>query len=174
MTARNSLYITPFSREGEMARSKSTSTTPTSSTSTGSRAYYHVVNIENPGIVYRFFWLNGATVGTDNVQMGLYLADGTDGGPGTALKLGTSTLSAGANACQYDDIADTAVAAGLYWIAQWISGSTATLFRSSTAVRMYGSYMQSAIAGGLPASATPIQQAGNFVPVAGLVMRSAP
>ncbi len=138
------------------------------------RAFYHVVNIETPGIVYRFFWLNGATAATDNVQIGLYLPNGTDGGPGTALKLGTSTLASGINVCQYDDIADTAVAAGIYWIGQWVGGTTTTLFKVAPAVRMAGSYMESSLVSGLPATATPIQSVGGVAAVAGLVMRSTP
>ncbi len=174
MTLRNSLYISPFSREGEGFRSMTGSANPLSAVGVTQTAQYNVVLIESPGIVYKFFWLNGATVGTDNVQAGLFLSNGTDGGPGTALKLGTSVLSAGANVCQYDDIADTPIAAGVYWLALWESGNTATQFRITPVVKLYGGYREASLTTGLPATATPVALTTGNTPVAGLVMRSAP
>ncbi len=174
MTARNSLMITPWSREGFMPLAANA--VPASAVwPAAQRAYYQAARIENPGIVYRLCWLNGATVGTDNAQIGIYLPNGTDGGPGTALKLGTSTLTAGANACQYDDIADTAIAAGVYWLAHWCSGTTTTVFKTApSAMRPFGMYMESSLASGLPATATPVQATTAACPVSGLVMRSSP
>lgn len=142
------------------------------------RAYYYPVIISQPCVAYRLFWLNGATVGTDNFQVGLYRDnDSGDDGPGTAIVRGTSTLSAGANICQFDNITDTAIPAGRVWVAIWGSGTTATLFRhlpSASLIRNMSGYLESSLAGGLPATATPAQNTTPYIPIFGFTTIASP
>lgn len=126
------------------------------------RAHYFPIVIPSACTVYRFFWVNGATVGTNNFQVGIYNDNdsGTDG-PGTSVLLGSSILSAGAQSAQFDNVADTPLYPGRYWLAIWGSGTTDTLRAVNPAKAFAGSvagYIESALAGGLPATATPAQQ----------------
>lgn len=125
------------------------------------RAHYWPIVIPAACTIYRFFWLNGATASTDNIQVGIYNDNdaGTDG-PGTAILRGTSTLASGANVCQFDNVTDTALDKGRYWLALWGSGTTTTMFRvslSASIQRFLSCYIESSLAGGLPATATPAQ-----------------
>ncbi len=143
-----------------------------------SRAYYYPIVIPSPCTIYRFFWLNGATASTNNIQVGIYNDNdaGTDG-PGTAILRGTSTTASGANVCQFDNVTDTALDKGRYWLAIWGSGTTTTLFRMAPSTvfgRTYNGYLQSSIAGGLPTTATPAQNTTPYLPVFGFTTVSAP
>lgn len=119
--------------------------------------------------VYKLWWLNGATVGTNNLQAGVY-----DENLARVIA-GTSTLSAGtANLCQFDDITDTVIGPGRFYMALWCNGTTATVFRNTAGG--VGVYVQTA-AGGLPATATPAAIGGGGgapIPVFGLSLRSSP
>ena len=171
---RNSLYISTWSKEGVMGQGGNFS--PSSGAwFAAQRALYYPVRVPMPGTVYKLFWLNGATVGTDTVQAGLYLPDGTDGGPSTRVINGTGAVSSGTNACQYDDITDFPIAPGWYWFALLSSGTTTTVFRGNYANlgRGAGIYMQSSLAT-LPNPAVPIASTTGVYAVCGLVMRSAP
>lgn len=142
------------------------------------RIHYFPIVLPTPSTLYRTFWLNGATVGTNNFQVGIYNDNdaGTDG-PGTALFRGTSTLSAGtANRPQYVNETDTPIPAGRFWLAIWGSGTTATIFRqvlSATFARNLLSFGETN-AGGLPTTATPVQQATSFLPVFGFTTVAGP
>jgi hypothetical protein len=170
-----STMVTPFSREG-FSRDVATMGAPSSAAyPAGNRAYYYSIFIPAACTIYKLFWLNGATASTNNVQMGLYYDDGTNK-PGAAVVRGTSTLAAGANICQYDNITDTTIGAGRYWIAIWCSGTTTTQFRRliSGGYPSYA-YLESSIAGGLPTTATPATATSNPpVIICGLVTRSTP
>lgn len=172
-------FVGPHSIHGYYGELMDNSTTAASATwPTANRAYYYPVVISQPCVAYRFWWLNGATVGTNNFQVGLYRDNdsGTDG-PGTSIVLGTSTLSAGANICQFDNITDTAIPAGRIWLAIWGNGTTATLFRhapNAAREREINGYLESGIAGGLPATATPAQNNTPYIPIFGFTTISAP
>ncbi len=173
-TERNSLYISTYSKEGVAGRN--VSFTPVSGTwTTAQKALYYPVRIVAPGTIYQLFWQNGATVGTDTVQMALYLPDGTDGGPSTRIINGTGIVSSGANVCQYDDITNYPISPGNYWLALLSSGTTTTFFRGSFATfgRGTGIYSQLSLAS-LPNPAVPIASTIGYYAVCGLVMRSAP
>ena len=142
------------------------------------RAYYYPVVIPMACTIYRFFWLNGATASTNNIQIGIYNDNdaGADG-PGTSFLLGTSTTASGANVCQFDNVADTAIYPGRYWLAVWGSGTTTTLFRSAptnTLQRYYNGYLESSLASGLPATATPAQNTTPYIPIFGFTTISTP
>jgi hypothetical protein len=141
------------------------------------RIYYAPVVIPVACVAYRLFWANGSTVGTNDLQAGIYNDndDGTDG-PGTAVVLGTSTLSAGASVCQFDNIADTPIYPGKYWLALWCNGNTATVLRSTSSSvtgRQLNTYVETN-ASGLPTTATPAQATSPYLPLTGFTTIASP
>lgn len=164
--------ISAWSREGGNQDPWTSGAIASAAYPSAQRAYYFPVEISCAVTVYKLWWANGATVGTDNVQVAVYLADGTDKGPGTRVIAGTSTLSAGSNAVQYDDITNAALGPGKYWIGHWCSGTTATFLRVGN--RVSPLYDEDSLAGGLPSTATPSSPASAWLPLVGLQVRSAP
>jgi hypothetical protein len=147
------------------------SAAPTSAAwTTTNRIVYVPFYMSSGATVYRYFWLNGATVGTNNFQVGVYdLAFG-------AINRGTSTLSAGtANLCQFDNITDYYLPQGSYYMAMWGSGTTATVFTlTNIASEPQGIYYETN-AGGLPTTGTPVDPAvtiSGYRPVFGLALRA--
>jgi hypothetical protein len=168
-----STMISPYSREG-MNFDYQTAAQPSSGIYDAiNRTHYFRTYIASAVTIYKLFWLNGATASTNNFQVGLYADDGTNK-PGAAALRGTSTLASGANVCQYDNITDTTVGAGIYWLAIWGSGTTATLFRRTGVTSIPSAYYWETNAGGLPATATPVTGAGGAIYMFGLVTRSTP
>lgn len=170
-------FVTPLSAEGVFWTIEGSA--PASATYPATnRAYYYPVVIPVACTMYRFFWLNGATASTNNIQIGIYNDNdaGTDG-PGTAILRGTSTLASGANVCQFDNITDTPIDKGRYWLAIWGSGTTTTVFRaaaSATLLRGWSGYLESSLTGGLPATATPAQNTTPYIPIFGFTTVSSP
>lgn len=172
-------FVGPHSPQGYYGESMDNATTSTSSTYVSAqRALYFPIIIPTACIAYRLFWLNGATVGTDTVQVGIYNDnDAGDDGPGTAIVRGTATTSAGANVCQFDNITDTVVPAGRLWLAVWASGTTTTLFRcqpSASLARNMSGYLENSLATGLPATATPAQNTVPWIPIFGFTTVASP
>jgi len=167
-----SVFLSPMSREslGEWWGAYRLAAPSSGVWSATNRAFYIPFWLERGVIVYRLWWLNGTVVGTDNRQAGIYRDDST------SVVLGTSTLVAGANVVQFDDIADTALGPGKYFMALWGNGITATVFRvvTANATRNAGYFMESSLTGGLPATATMAQLSVEFLPVFGLALRSTP
>lgn len=120
-------------------------------------------------MVYRYFWLNGATATTNNIQIGVYRTNFT------RVNAGTSTLASGANVLQFDNITDYYLAPGRYYMAMWANGTTVTPFAiSNTAGLGEGAYYETN-ASGLPATGTPVDPATTttpYVPVFGLALRA--
>lgn len=75
--------------------------------------------------VYQLGWLNGATVGTNTVDVGIYSE------AGTRLISTTPTLTSGASALQTVNIADTVLTPDTYYLAMAMNGTTDTVFRSA-------------------------------------------
>lgn len=170
-------FVTPFSRSGAGVGARySFSAVPASATYPATnRAYYYPIVLPSACTIYRFFWLNGATASTNNFQVGVYY-DATDG-PGDAYLRGTSTLASGANICQFDNVTDTQISAGKWWLAIWGSGTTATLFRnapSASLLRHSPGYLESSLASGLPSNATPAQNTTPYYPVFGFTTIASP
>lgn len=144
---------------------------PSSAVWTTTNRIVYVPFTLNMGVtVYRYFWCNGATVGTDNFQVGVYDA------AFAAINRGTSTLSAGtANLCQFDNITDYYLAPGRYYMAMWGSGVTATvLTTSNVSANPEGIYYETN-AGGLPTTGTPVDPAvtvSAYRPLFGLALRA--
>lgn len=152
-----------------LGRSALPGSTPGSAAwSTTNRIVYVPFAIDAAVTVYKLWWLNGATVGTNNLQAAVY------NGAFSRLINGTSTLSAGANICQYDDITNVGLPAGRYYMALWCNGTTATTFRGVVAASM-GIYYETN-ASGPQATGTPVAPASNgpVIPVFGLQLRSSP
>lgn len=174
-----SLFVSPFSAEGYGTQRRMYTTPGNQAYPAANRAHYYPIVVPMACTMYRFFWANGTTVGTNNIQVGVYNDNdsGTDG-PGTSVLLGTSTLSAGASVCQFDDITDTPLYPGKYWLAIWCNGTTATTRAMSQPVNLMrpnGGYIESALAGGLPATATPAAQTNNcFLPIFGFTTIATP
>ena len=172
-------FVGPSSPHGYYGELMDNSASPVSAVyAAAQRALYFPVVIPRGCIAYRLFWCNGATVGTDTVQVGIYNDnDAGDDGPGTAIVRGTATTSAGANICQFDNIADTVIPSGRIWMAIWASGVTTTMFRhapSGSLVRGTSGYLENSLAGGLPATATPATNSSPYIPVFGFTTISTP
>ncbi len=111
--------------------------------------------------IRRFYWANGATVGTDNVQVGIYNDDLS------TFLLGAATLSAGANVLQFVTPTATPIKAGRYWMALVASGGIATVLRNlNTNVRGAGLYTM-ASASPLPATLVPASASSGLLALFG-------
>jgi hypothetical protein len=142
---RTSLFV---SSHGKETLGPGVVSTPVSATLTTDLGYIVRIVLPTSTVVRRLFWANGATASTNTVQVGIYNDDLT------TFLLGTATLSAGANALQFDNVTDTAISAGRYWMAVVLNGATATLFRTSNTTNHGGIYQMSA-ARPLPATLVP-------------------
>lgn len=133
------------------------------------RAIYWPFVIRRQVTVYRFFWVNGATASTDNVQVGVYDNNWH------SVKLGTQTLASGPSAAQFDNITDTVLHPGAYYMAIWCNGTTTTMLRTNPGQRfMDGIFQQNSQTSGLPTTATPIQNTNAYFPLFGLALRASP
>lgn len=131
---------------------------------------YVPVYLDQSMTALKLWWANGATVGTNNVDCGIYSSSGFL--PASRLINTGSTLSAGANVVQSVDITDTFLAGpGLYFLALTLDGVTATVMRISTggAVnhKILGICVETTGAFGLPATATPVVTTVGFLPLFG-------
>lgn len=170
-------FVHPLTRSGYYVENPGTQFASSTYPATN-RAYYYPIVLSSACTIYRFFWLNGATASTNNIQVGVYNDNdaGTDG-PGTAFLRGTSTLASGASVCQFDNVTDTPIYPGRYWLAVWGSGTTTTLFRrapSATLNRHISGYLESSLASGLPATATPAQNTTPYIPIFGFTTIASP
>lgn len=140
---------------------------------TANKAFYYPFSLRSPATVKRLFWVNGAASTRQNIQVGIY------DDLGNSIVLGTSTLASGDSQPQFDDIADTPLAAGKrYYMAIWGAGNTTTILRMSlttTMQRELGMWEQLSLTGGLPSTATFATPTGVSAPVLfGLAFRSTP
>lgn len=133
-------------------------------------AYYVPVNLTSPAHVSRFFWANGTTAQTDNLQVGVYSK------AGVAIVRGTSTTASGVSALQFDNVTDFTLSAGSYYIALWCSGTTTHTLRQIGTSRFARSMgiLQQTIGGGLPSTATMTNIVTIYIPVFGLALRASP
>lgn len=146
-------------------------TAPVSGTyETANKVFFYPFQVNQPFLISRFWWLNGATVGTNNVQVGVYDQSFA------LVSSCASTLSAGANGVQYANPSGNAwLPAMRGYIAMWCNGTTATFFRVASWTRVGGIYLQTGQTGGLPATATPATPSGiPTVYVCGFTRRASP
>lgn len=169
-----SVFITPHSVE-----SIGLAFTPNTAGAQPATAAYAVANsvfyfplvLASTITVYRFFWCNGTTASTNNIQVGVYT------NAGTSVVLGTATTASGTSQPQFDNVTDFRLSPGKYYMAIWCNGTTTHLMRSAPAVarlKSTGAFQQTSQAGGLPGTATFASLANSFVPLFGLALRASP
>ena len=160
------VFLTPHNA-GLGVRSAANTAPTSGSIGVANRMIYCPVFINRAVTVYRHFWLNGATASTNNVNVAVYDVNFN------RVAIGSSTLSSGANVCQFDNVADYVLGAGQYYLTLWCNGTTATFFRSSGAPNGAGHYYETNASGpqatGTPAA--PGTQAFQL-PVFGLALRA--
>jgi hypothetical protein len=121
------------------------------------RAIYTPITLSSGCVIRRVWWANGATTtGGATIEVGVYADSGY--GPGAKLVSGSATQGT-ANEVQFVDVTDTAIGAGLYWLALVSDITTnTTLFRVSIASSWdAANRMQEASASPLPSTATPVE-----------------
>ena len=95
------------------------SANPVSATwTTANRAYFIQFRLSRPLLVVKLMALSGATVGTNNSDVGIYDAGGT------LIVSSGATLTANANAIQEFNITDTLLGTGLFYLAMSMNGSS--------------------------------------------------
>lgn len=164
----NQPVITPYSLEclGDEIIGAGLSTSSSAAWPTANAAAYVPFLIYYPYVAKLMFWINTATVGTNNVDVGIYNS------AGVKLVSSGSVLTAGATTVQNTDITDTLLLPGLYYMAMAVDGTTDTFFylQSGTTApvpRALGVY-QEAAAFNLPATATFAGSTGAFIPLVGI------
>lgn len=169
-----SVFLSPYSKESMAAPLRGgpggANSPATAVYIAANRIMYYPFSIPVPVIVYRYFWCNGTTASTNNIQVGVYNGDAT------VRHRGTSTLAAGPSAAQFDNITDYVLPAGNYFMAIWCNGTTTHLIRSATPPRLIsGAYQEAGGAGGLPSpSATFTEISSTYLPLFGLALRASP
>lgn len=137
---------------------------------TAKKIIYVPVYIGQSMTVLKVWWMNGATVGTDNVDCGVYQS--AAGLPTTKLVSSGATLSAGAAVVQSVDVTDTVLPGpGLYFLALGLSGNTATIYRVNNlaAYQKMQGMCEETVTGtfALPTTATPVTQTAATIPLFG-------
>lgn len=133
-----------------------------------SLAFFIPFRIAQPYTVANVYWFNGATVGTNTVQGGVYDSQGNQ------LVVSTAATSAGISTIQSASLTATTLQRGLYYMALVINGTTATVRAAAIPVpvsRAWGVYtMVSATP--LPTSATFAGNTTAYVPFIGITSSS--
>lgn len=120
---------------------------------------YTPFSLNRRSTVKKLYHLNGGTIGTDNIDVGIYDAD-SDGLPSIRRVSSGATALSGATAWQEFDVTDTVLAPGLYYLAAVMDGTTDTSISLGTTVlilesRRFSFYQQAIGSGTLPATAAP-------------------
>lgn len=129
-------------------------------------AIFVPVRIGYPFTAVKMFWINGATVGTNSVDVGIY------DNQGNRLVNSGGTVTAGATGIQIVSITSTTLEPGLYYMAMAANGTTDTSLRGGTGGiatpwALVGAY-QMATAYTLPSTATFAQMAQTTMPIIGM------
>lgn len=133
------------------------------------RALLHPILVTEDCTVVKLWAHNGAAV-SGNIDMGIY-----DSSFAKVVSIG-STAQAGVSEVQEFNIADTALTAGMYYIAVAMDNTTGTLLRwslDSRVLETYGAtYMNTAFA--LPSTITPAAAGGThaYLPLIGISTRT--
>lgn len=136
-----------------------------------SRIYYVPFIVDVAVTVKQMLAFNGTAV-AGNVDLGVYDSTGTSSGPGSKLVSTGATAAAGTSVVQAIDCADTALSAGLYWMAMLATSGTHTNFRSGANVNVLVMAKLKQEAGGasLPNTATPADAASSYLPLFGCAL----
>lgn len=113
-------------------------------------AVYIPFTIGYPTTFVKATWFNGATVGTNHVDVGIYDSQGN------RLVNTGSTLTSGASQIQSASITPTKLEQGSYFLAMSMDGTTDTVFRSATPAAIISAWglMNQATAFPLPTTAS--------------------
>jgi hypothetical protein len=136
------------------------------------QAFYIPITVTEDITVVKLWCFNGATA-SGNVNMSLYDSSFAQV---ANTEIG-STAQAGTNVVQAFDITDTALTAGLYYLAIVMDNTTGTIFRRQAPV---GTFEYLTVIGmategaafNLPATATPVAVGFDFAPLCGLSTRT--
>jgi hypothetical protein len=137
---------------------------------TANTAIYIPLLVTEDITVTKLWWHNGATA-SGNVNMALYTGAGAQvSGTETG-----STAQGTINVIQEVNIADTALTAGLYYIAIVMDNTTGTMFRHSVGAAINRAMGLATEAGvfDLPANATLATANSAYVPICGIATRTA-
>lgn len=136
---------------------------------TSNRAFYSPIYIDRPGIVTKFWLLNGASV-AGNVDIGLYRSDYT------LISSKGSTAQAGTNVIQEFDVTDFAVTQGVYFLGVVLSntgGAVVRVNQNALGFLSAAGMTEQTSAFPLPSTATPAAAAvGCIATVAGIAFRT--
>lgn len=152
------------------------SAVPASATyESANRAVYLPLTLAAPCVVRRVWWANGATAtGGATIEVGVYSDNGYK--PGTKLISGSATQS-GATSVQFVDVTDTALPAGLYWLAIVSSSATnTTIFRTAVTLVNYDASFrfEQDSASPLPSTATPVETTTTNIWLFGFATTASP
>lgn len=167
----NKNVITSLTRDSigvELAGITSSFSSSAATWPTANKAFYLPFRLAYPVIATKMFWLNGATVGTNAVDVGIY-----DQAGNRLVSIGSTTTS-GASTVQTVDITDTTLNPGLYYMAMAVNGTTDTSFRTAPTApmsRMLGIYEQTS-AFALPATATFAVATAAHIPFIGITTKT--
>jgi hypothetical protein len=136
------------------------------------QAFYIPITVTEDITVVKLWCFNGATA-SGNVNMSLYDSSFAQV---ANTEIG-STAQAGTNVVQEFNITDTALTAGLYYLAIVMDNTTGTIFRRQAPV---GTFEYLTVIGmategaafNLPATATPVAVGFDFAPLCGLSTRT--
>ncbi len=130
-------------------------------------ALYMPFLVGAPITIVKLFWNNGATVGSNNVDVGVYDSQGNQ------LVHSGSTATSGANVLQIVDITDTTLLPGVYYVAMSCNGTTDTFGRTNPTAplaRICGQYEQTS-AFALSSTATFAASSRSYIPYIGMSLQ---
>jgi hypothetical protein len=143
---------------------------PDTATFTSNVAYFIPFRLRQPIIVFKLFIQIGSVGATSGVDLGIYDRAGT-----RIVSTGLVTVSA--NSIYQNDIADTFIGPGQFYLAVW-TNSTPSIARSafggsfSLMQRALGMFQQASLGSGLPANASFSGYSNTQVPLPGLIGRT--
>lgn len=154
---------------GEMVLNIGSAYTGTGTWGAANRAYYIPVQVLTTITVYKMVWLNGATVGTNSIDVGIYTA------AGTRLVSGGGVLTSGVSVPQVVDITDTVLTPDTYFLGMSMNGITDTVLRNASNALQHraSGVQQQSTAYPLPATMAAAGQTDGFVPAVLAVYESA-
>lgn len=135
---------------------------------TANKAFFIPVRISVSVIILKMLWFNGTTVGTNNVDVGIY------DNQGNKIVSSGSILTSGTSSFQEANITDTTIEPGLYYMAMAMDGTTDTVRRQTDAVpegSFYG-ILEQASAFNLPANATFAAHSAAYIPYIGMTNKT--
>ena len=131
------------------------------------RAIYVPIAVYEPALITAFWWVNGATAGNGNADLGLFDENGVK-----LISTG-ATLTVGANSRQSVNVTDTLIGPGTFYLGLSLASASDAIFRvaySTAEVERAFGMAQQASAHPLPAVATFASIASAYVPMCGALV----